>query len=82
MKIGPQLLALLHKTYVESTVVEMKFGRYDLAFKTDELGRPVLLFMGKKDPSGMIRGERFARRIVKGADGALIKDHWDNKGKI
>lgn len=82
MKIGPQLLTLLSKSFVESSMVEMKFGRYDLAFKTDELGRPILLFMGKKDSSGQIRGERFARRIVKAADGKLIKDHWDNKGKI
>jgi hypothetical protein len=35
----------------------MVFQRYDLAFKTDETGRPVLLFIGKKDGQGKIKGE-------------------------
>jgi len=36
----------------------------------------------KKDQTtGKIKGERFARRIVEGAEGEIIKDHWDNKGK-
>jgi hypothetical protein len=35
----------------------MVFQRYDLAFKTDETGRPVLLFIGKKDDQGKIKGE-------------------------
>ncbi|MCJ8211569.1 hypothetical protein MUY27_17750 [Mucilaginibacter sp. RS28] len=52
-----------------------------MAFKTDERGRPVLLFIGQKDENGNIKGERFARRLKEGADGELIKDHWDHKGK-
>jgi len=73
MKLGPQLLALLDKQYTPSQLTEMVFQRYDLAFKTDETGRPVLLFIGKKDGQGKIKGERFARQA---------KGHWDNKGKI
>lgn len=42
-------LNLLCKTYEPSKTIEVKFKRYDLAFKTDELGRPVVLFYGVKD---------------------------------
>ena len=60
MKLRPQLLALPDKQYTPSELTEMAFRRYDLAFKTDETGQPVLLFIGKKDGQGKIKGERFA----------------------
>ncbi|WP_200815674.1 hypothetical protein [Pedobacter africanus] len=47
-------------------MVELKSGRYDLAFKTDDKGRLILLFMGKKDACGKIMGERYARRLLIG----------------
>lgn len=76
------ILKLLSKTYEPLAMIETRFSRYDLAMKTDEQGRPVLLFMGKKDPvTGKIKGERFARRLITDVDGKIIKDHWDNKGK-
>ena len=75
------ILKILNKTYEPSTIVEMKFKRYDLAIKTDDLGRPILLFMGEKDPSGRINGERYARRLVSASNGSILKDHWDHKGK-
>lgn len=81
MELGEEILKILNKTYEPSTVVETKFKRYDLAFKTDEAGRPILLFMGQKDEHGKIKGERFARRLKEGSNGEMIKDHWDNKGK-
>lgn len=80
MLIGEELQKLLNKTYEPSTLIEMPFKRYDLAFKTDEMGRPILLFMGKKNENGNIKGERFARRLITGANGEVIKDHWENKG--
>jgi hypothetical protein len=80
MIIGDELQKLLNKTYEPSTLIEMPFKRYDLAFKTDEIGRPILLFMGKKDEKGNIKGERFARRLKTGPNGEIIKDHWENKG--
>lgn len=80
MIIGEELQKLLNKTYEPSTLIEMPFKRYDLAFKTDEIGRPILLFMGKKDEKGNIKGERFARRLKTGPNGEVIKDHWENKG--
>jgi hypothetical protein len=75
------ILKILNKTYPPSTLVEQKFGRYDLAFKTDEKGRAVLLFLGEKDEHGKIKGERYARRLVFDSEGRTVKDHWDNKGR-
>lgn len=75
------ILKVLSKTYEASAMIELKFKRYDLAIKTDELGRPILLFIGEKDAGGKIKGERFARRLVVDADGKVVKDHWDHKGK-
>ncbi|QJD98494.1 hypothetical protein HH214_20185 [Mucilaginibacter robiniae] len=81
MKIGDELSKVLKKTYEPDTLVEMPFKRYDLAFKTDEQGRPYLLFMGKKDERGQIKGERFGRTIQQAPDGTIVKDFWENKGK-
>lgn len=76
------ILKLLHKTYEPDSIVELKFKRFDLAIKTDNKGRPILLFIGEKDPeTGKIKGDRFARRLVEDAAGKLVKDHWDNKGR-
>jgi hypothetical protein len=81
MVLGEEVLKILNKVYEPTTLIETTFKRYDMAFKTDEIGRPILLFMGTKDEAGKIKGERFARRIATDKDGNVIKDHWDNKGK-
>ncbi|WP_439555451.1 hypothetical protein [Dyadobacter sp.] len=81
MKIGDKLLKQLNKKYAPETMVNQKFGRYDLAFKTDDEGNPVMLFIGNLDEQGRIKGDRFSRAMVKDQAGKLIKDHWDNKGK-
>lgn len=81
MKIGKALLKVLEKTYEPETMVSRKFERYDISFKTDEAGNPILLFMGKLDGNDRIRGERFVRVLVRDPAGRLIKDHWDAKGK-
>lgn len=73
MKLGAQLLAMLEKTYAPYALVETSYQRYDLAIQTDENGKPVLIFLGKKQENGRIKGERFTRQP---------KGHWDNKGKI
>jgi hypothetical protein len=79
--IKPPLLKILSAHYEPSSLIEKPFGRYDLVFKTDEAGRAILLFMGKKDLTGKIKGERYARRLVIDANGKVVKDHWDHKGK-
>ncbi len=48
------------KIYEPDTVIEHKMSRYDLAFKTGDFGRLILLFIGKADDQGKIKGERFA----------------------
>lgn len=81
MALRATLIKVLNKKYAPSQMVEQKFKGYDLAFKTDEEGNAILLFIGQKDETGNVRGERYARRIVKDKDGVLVKDHWDFKGK-
>lgn len=82
MKLGKDILKLLNQKYTADTMIARQIGRYDMAFKTDELGRPVLLFLGKANEQGQIKGERFARRLVTDHTGRVIKDHWDNKGRV
>lgn len=81
MDLKEPILKLLSKQYEPSTLVETTFKRYDVAFKTDEAGRPILLFMGKRDEHGNIKGERYARRLIIDPDGKVTKDHWEHKGK-
>jgi hypothetical protein len=81
MKLGEGILKILGKVYDPETMIEKVYKNFDLAFKTDAEGRPILLFLGKKQENGQIKGERFARRYKVGTEGAVIKDHWDYKGK-
>ena len=80
MALGAAILKIISKKYPPSTFIERKFQRYDLGFKTDEDGNAIVLFMGKKDESGKIRGRRYARRMVRDKEGKITKDHWDDKG--
>ncbi len=81
MMLKDPILKILNKTYQPNAMVELKFKRYDMAFKTDEKGRPIILFLGEKDKNGKIRGERYARRLLENNEGAVLKDHWEHKGK-
>ncbi|CCH01505.1 hypothetical protein FAES_3498 [Fibrella aestuarina BUZ 2] len=81
-KIGPQLLKQLTKRYEPNHLVRFKFGRYDVATKTDEEGYPRLLYLGTANEEGTIKGDHFSRRLVKDEHGAVVKDHWDYKGKV
>lgn len=72
----------LSKKYEPATLVRFTFNRYDVALKTDDEGNPVLLFIGKADARGIIKGDQYARRLLKNGAGVLLKDHWDYKGKI
>jgi hypothetical protein len=81
MPLGPAIIKLLEKKYEPSSFVEQRFKEFDLGFRTDEEGNPVLLFLGKKSGDGTIKGQRYARRLVKDKDGKILKDHWDDKGK-
>lgn len=78
--LGEGVRKLLEKPYPASSIKEITYRGRDIAFKTDEKGRPVLLFIGKKIAPGKIRGERYVRSMVTTPDGKL-KDHWEKKGK-
>jgi hypothetical protein len=54
MKVSPELLKVLHKACGTDHFIHQRFSQYDLVFKTDERGRPVLLFMGQADAEGNI----------------------------
>jgi hypothetical protein len=50
MALGPAILKILSKQYEPSSFVEKRFQRYDLGFKTDADGNPIVLFMAQKMP--------------------------------
>ena len=81
MKLSEELVKKLSKIYEPSAMHNQKFKGKDLAFKTDEEGRPILLFIGTMTDEGNIKGERYARRLAFDKTGAVIKDHWELKGK-
>jgi hypothetical protein len=81
MKLNQSLLLKLSKKYEPSAMIDMKFKGKDLSIKTDDEGNPIVVFIGKMQGDGKIKGERYTRRLVRDAQGFLIKDHWDLKGK-
>ncbi|MBO9561424.1 MAG: hypothetical protein J7621_01575 [Niastella sp.] len=82
MDLGEQILKILNKKYEPSSLIQTRFQRFDLAFKTDRDGLPVVAFLGKKDERGHICGERFARRLKQLLNGTIIKDRWEFKGEV
>ena len=81
MALGEDLQKKLGKVYESSSMIEMKYKGYDIAFKTDGEGNAIQLFIGKKTEQGTIKGERYARILKKDKEGKIIKDHWELKGK-
>jgi hypothetical protein len=82
MKMGERLLKHLDKRYEPSTLITFRFGRYDVATKTDEEGNPFLVFIGQADERGIIKGDKFDRQLIKDDNGSVIRSHWDYKGKV
>lgn len=81
MKLSAGLLKKLSKKYEPSVLVYDRFRGQDLAFKTDEAGNAIQLFIGTLKENGNIKGERYARTLKLDKDGKPFKDHWDRKGK-
>ena len=81
MKLNEDLLKILSKTYTKSTLINSSYKQKDISFKTDEDGNPILLFIGKRNEDGLIKGERYARTLKRNKDGIIYKDHWELKGK-
>jgi hypothetical protein len=81
MKLNEDLQKKLSKRYEPSSMINMKFRSNDVAFKTDNNGNAVLLFIGKKNTEGLIKGNRYTRVLKHDANGNIIKDHWEMKGR-
>lgn len=81
MKLSEDLQRKLHKMHEPSSVINMKYRGNDIAVKTDENGNAILLFIGKMQQDGRIKGERYARTLKYDREGRVIKDHWELKGK-
>jgi hypothetical protein len=79
--ISEDLQKKLAKVFEPSSLLEMKYKSYDLAFKTDDEGNAIQLFFGKKTEKGTIKGKRYARTLKKDREGKIFKDHWELKGK-
>ena len=79
--INEELQKKLAKTYEPSSMQHLRYKGKDLAFKTDANGNPILLFIGKENEQGTIKGERYARTLKYDREGNRIKDHWELKGK-
>lgn len=63
-------------------MVHMEFRGKDLALQTDAQGNAIMVFIGRMDDNGKIRGERYVRTLKADREGRIIKDHWDLKGKV
>jgi hypothetical protein len=81
MALGEDLLKKISRKFEPSATVSMRYRSYDLLLKTDDQGNAILLFMGKLNADGTIKGERYARNLKFNKDGSVMKDHWDRKGK-
>ncbi|HVG40272.1 MAG TPA: hypothetical protein VM888_01580 [Chitinophagaceae bacterium] len=81
MKLSEDLIKKLGKKHDPSTMIHSTFRGNDIAFKTDEEGNAIQLFVGKRKEDGTIKGERFARTLKRDKEGVIFKDHWELKGK-
>lgn len=81
MELEEPVLKILRKKYQPSSLIETHYSHYDLAFKTDKDGDAIVLTLGRKDEKGQIKGERFTRRLRQMADGRIVKEYWEHKGK-
>ncbi len=81
MKMSEDLIKKLSSIYEPSVMIKLRYKDKDILFKTDEKGNPILLFVGKLSDDGLVRGERFTRKLVYDREGKVICDRYDNKGK-
>jgi hypothetical protein len=82
MALGKALENYLSKQFPPSSTIDDIFKGKDITFLTNEDGDPVILFIGKRMKDGKIKGERYARRLIKKeGSNEFLKSHWDLKGK-
>jgi hypothetical protein len=81
MPLKPALLKKLAGTFPPNTLVPLRFKGLDAAVRIGPDGLAWQLFLGKLDHTGRIRGERYVRTYKTDAEGQVLKDHWDLKGR-
>ena len=81
MNLSEDLIRKLNKVFTPSSMVQFRYRNKYVAVQTNEEGQAVKMFIGQLKEDGMIRGDRYSRVLVRDRNGALIKDHWDRKGK-
>lgn len=81
MALSEALIKKLFAKFPAGELSDLRYRGNDLTVKADEAGNAILLFIGKRLDDGHIKGERYARRLLQDAQGAVIKDHWELKGK-
>jgi len=81
MKLGRDLQQKLSQQYESNSLITIQYKGNDVTFKTDPIGNPVLLFIGRKTKDGKIKGDRYRRTLKKDLRGDVVKDHWELKGK-
>ncbi len=81
MALSEALIKKLAKKFPPGEMSDLVYRGNDLTVKADGDGNAILLFIGKRQEDGHIRGERYARRLLFDESGKAIKDHWELKGK-
>lgn len=81
MPLSKVILKKINQKFEPDTWINLQLRNYDIALKTDAEGIAVQMFIGKMKENGMIKGERYARKIIRDKEGNIIKQHWDRKGK-
>ena len=81
MALSAQLIKKLDQRYEASAMIELRYKGLDLSIRTNAEGFPVLLFIGRRNSEGTVKGDRYVRTLIFGDDGRKIKDHLELKGK-
>ena len=81
-KVGDKLATKLSKPFAPDTRIDDEFKGNDLTIFTNDNGDAMVLFIGERRPDGSIKGDRFARRLVRDENGKTVKNHWDYKGRV
>jgi hypothetical protein len=80
MPLSEDLLKKLKRKFEPHSAIELRHRGKDVSVFTDKEGNAIQLFIGHRKENGMIKGERYSRKMVTDNNGKLLKDHWDRKG--
>lgn len=82
MSLGEKLIKKLEKPFPPKARIDDVFKGNDYTLLTNDNGEAVSLYIGKRKENGDIKGEYYTRKIIKDSSGKIIKNHWDNKGRV